>query len=408
MKVFAKISMVLGALLGISCTNIDLPLPDSGQNGHPQRVEFSNPRYKRVMLYYGEAYNNLAKDIDKNLAELESNYVPAKTDFEVMLCYVHKSRNSSDWATPTEPVLFRMYRLGNEVVRDTLVRYPAEEISVKPEMVRKVLNTVRQRFPSRSYGMVFSSHASGWIPSDYPVNSETGDIFGYSVSPTSIGAQYDNKRNEHTMDVQDFADALPFKLDYLLFDCCLMGGIETTYTLRDKADFIIASPTEVLSEGFNYKTLGARLLEEDTPNLIGVCEDYYNKQVGGYGATVGLYDCSQMEAIADVCAEIFSGYNNILSVDERSVQNYNYSFQYHYDFRDIIAQMGADKSELAKLDEALDKFVIYKRATERFIYTPIKAETFSGISMYLPRDYRPVLNKRYKETEWNIRTEFLK
>lgn len=398
--------MALSAILAASCSSLDLPYPDSGHGKNGGRVEFSNPRYKRVMIYYGEAYNNLAAEVTKNLSELESGYVPAKTDHEVILCYVHTSRNRTDWTTPTEPVIFRMFRQNGQVIRDTLMRFDADRISVRPEMVNEVLRTVRQKFPSSSYGMVFSSHSTGWLPKDYEPGSE--NIFGYSAAPSSIGAQYDKNRQEHTLDVQEFADALPMKLDYILFDCCLMGGIETTYMLRNKADYIIASPTEVLSEGFNYKTLGKRLLGEESPDLAGVCEDYYRKQSGGFGATVGLYDCARADAVANLCADIFAAHDNILSVDYNKVQSYNYSFEYHYDFRDIITNMGATEEELARLDDILGQFVLCKYATRNFISVPINPETFSGISMYLPKAYLPVLNSRYQETEWNKKTGLLK
>lgn len=407
MKIYAQILTVLTALFAVSCSNFDMPIPDRGHSDEGKRVEYGNPRYRQVMIYYGEAYNNLAADISKNLEELENGYVPSKNDHEAILCYVHKSRNRSDWATLVEPVLFRMYRHEGRIVRDTLIRYPSDVITVNPDMVRKVFSDIRQKFPSQSYGMVFSSHSSGWVPADYKIGSED-DTWSYSVSQHSIGAQYDSKRQEHTMDVKDFANAIPFKLNYIIFDCCLMGGIETTYMLKDKANFVIASPTEVLSEGFNYKTLVSRLLEEDKPDLAGVCEDYYKKQLGGYGATVGLYDCSKIEAVANLCADIFSTGGDVLKVDPNTVQDYNYSFEFHYDFRDIIAKMGTSNAYLEKLDEILDEFVVCKYATKNFISTPISPDTFSGISMYLPKTHLPVLNSRYKETDWNLRTGLLK
>ena len=89
------------------------------------------------------------------------------------------------------------------------------------------------------------------------------------------------------------------------------------------------------------------------------------------------------------------------------MQSYNFPYIYHYDFRDIIAKMGASDEELAEIDAILSQLVLYKAATPTFITTTINPDTFSGISMYLPSSYWPTLNSLYRETSWNQDTHLL-
>ena len=378
------------------------PFPNLGGEVPERGVE--ELEYEKLLILYLEGYNNLTFDIQKNISEFSQGYLPKKSDKQAVLVYSHNAVSKVDWHTKTEPVIYRMYTHYGEVIRDTLFRFPADEVALRPEVLRKSLNFIRKNFPSASYGMLFSSHASGWIPKAYTLKSE-------DMSPFSVGAEYDNSTSinkEYNLDITEFAEAIPMHLDYIVFDCCLMGGVETNYVLRNCTDKIVASPTEVLSEGFDYLGLGERLLREGEADLIGVCEDYYSKCADSY-ATVALYDCSYMDELADKCKSIFGNHpNQVLEVKSSEVQSYNFSFDYHYDFRDIIAKMGASQEELADLDETMEKLVIYKKSTPRFINVTIEAERYSGMSMYLPRKGWNELNDYYMDTDWNKATGLLR
>lgn len=363
--------------------------------------------YEKVMILYLEGYNNLKGDLEGNLEQLEEGFIPAKNDKQAIVVYSHSSKTGADYTTPTQPVIYHLYERYGQTVRDTIKRYSADEIMLRTDMVKDVLSSIKTAFPSYSYGLLFSSHSAGWLPSGYIYG--TGDI-SPMIAPSSLGAQfYHSSSFYYSLNVDEFAEAIPMHLDYIIFDCCLMGGVETNYDLKDKTDYIVAAPTEVLSYGFNYTTMASRLLEGDKADLKGVCEDFYKKLESSY-LTVALYDCSAMDALASVCRKIFDAHtdNAVLGVKSSKVQSYNYSFNYHYDFRDIIEKMGASESELNELDEALEKVVLYKQATPWFINTRINPDTFSGMSMYLPRTDWPTLNSFYKKTEWNIATGLLK
>ena len=73
----------------------------------------------------------------------------------------------------------------------------------------------------------------------------------------------DNVANSraYEMNIEDFAAAIPMKMDYIIMDACLMGGIEVAYALKDKCDRIIFSQAEVIGDGLcEYDTMASRLL----------------------------------------------------------------------------------------------------------------------------------------------------
>jgi hypothetical protein len=63
------------------------------------------------------------------------------------------------------------------------------------------------------------------------------------------------------MELADFANAIPYKLDFIIFDACFMGSVEVCYELKDKAEYIVASPTEILSPGFVYSSMMQHLFK---------------------------------------------------------------------------------------------------------------------------------------------------
>ena len=210
------------------------------------------------------------------------------------------------------------------------------------------------------------------------------------------------------MELQDFADAIPFKLDYLLVDACLAGGVELAYALRGKVDVVGFSQTEVLAEGFNYATL-TRHIFQDTPDPVAVCRDYYehyDAQSGVYrSATISVVDTRALEPLAKLCKDLFAKYRTeIASLDASTVQGYfRENRHYFYDLEDILLHAGIDDQEQSALETALKKCLLYKAATPIFISFEINV--FSGFSMYLPSMGTPLLDQHYRNNmAWNKAT----
>lgn len=411
---------------------------------------------RSVMLLYSAGFNDLCGYLEDDIEELSQGFVPREgmednlegnraggTQENVLLVFsriAYGIRNT----TPVKSALFRIYRKADDtVVRDTIKVWEADVHSCSKETMSEVLTLAHEKFPSNRFGMVFSSHASGWLPCGYYsdpskyYNGSSGDIWstfslkrGTDYFPPledfpavkSIGQdKYATMSVEFTL--KDFADAIPFKLDYLLIDACLSGGVEVAAQLRGKADIVGFSLTEVLADGFNYKTIVSRLLSAK-PDPVAVCRDYYESYIvrSGYqqSATISVVDTREMDDLISLCRTLFEKYRiSINNLNGFSVQGYfRYNRHYFYDLEDILVKAGITADEKAALDKALSKCVVYCAATPWFMhgYTDnFEIKTFCGLSMYLPSQLilssaeRAYLDSYYKANiAWNTETELVK
>ena len=407
---------------------------DNGNPGHRQE----NTDTRKVMLFYIAGYNNLQSYLTTNIEDLMKGWIPKNNrSNDVLLVFSHLSKSGSDFNTPTVPVLTRLYTdYSGKVIADTLVRYSTDAIAASATQLKEVLTYVKDNFEAKSYGLIFSSHATGFLPTGYYnrpgsyVYDESSMMYSSGknrrehptytlyveeeLDPTrpmvkSIGQSYVNGRS-YEIEIDDFAKAIPMKLDYVLFDACLMGGIEVAYELAGKCDYVAFSQAEVLAQGFNYKTITTHLLynkEKSSPAMV--CKDYidyYNAMTGIYrSATVSLVDCSKLEPLADICHTLFSKYRaGIDGISPSKLQRfYTGSHPWFYDLQSIISVAGADENEVAELMDILDECILFKGHTPSFL-SDFSIKTFSGFSMYLPKNGTTELNKYYRTLKWNQAT----
>ena len=309
--------------------------------------------------------------------------------------------------------------------------------------MKAILSDIKRLFPSKHYGMIVSSHATGWLPYGYySIPAQFESTSGKSGSARRAAAreeepeglpeapltktitntfpeiEYKKTGNYYPtaeMEITDFKDAIPMHLDYLLFDACLMGCIEVAYELKDKCDLIGFSPAEILAEGFNYYTLTGHLLGNPTPDVRAVVDDYFQKIANKSdktlrAATITLADCSKLDGLAAECRTLFEKYSSqIEEVDPYDVQRFWRSNKHwFYDLEDILVKAGMSEEDHNRLKTALDRCIIYKAATDGFLkgysgggYT---ISTYCGFSMYLPNYGSTYLDDFYKGFAWNKAT----
>ena len=366
---------------------------------------------RKVLLLYEAGFNSLGRDISDNISTLKKGWLPGDgRDEDVLLVMSHVTKIRKDYVNETSPALIRMYKSYDQVVMDTIQTWSVGTSIANAKMVSEVLSLVRERFPASSYGAVFGSHANGWLPEGYYSTPETyegndrsplwGDFLSAPKRRTFGHEYYDAGKKQEEIEIKDFVAAIPFKLDYILFDACLMGCVEILWALKDVCDYIIAVPTETPSPGFDYETLTEYLLRPEQPDYQAACEDFYARYSPGgdysyYGACVTLADCRQMDELASVCKTLFERYRTaIRKVDGSKVQSYDESVgSKHYfvffDLKDMLRQAGATEDELASLQAALDKVVLFEKHTVKTTYSP-DLNRCCGLSVYLPAypDYR--------------------
>lgn len=376
---------------------------------------------EKTFIIYSCGHNNLSTDLLRDIEDIcsTSPYTVMGSKYRVLV-FSHRAKGNS-WNIACDPVLMQVHRnAAGEVVRDTvktwLSAYDADG-KLKEDFytgsdtrtLKEVLDIIKTQFPSKEYGLLFSSHGTGWLPYNY---------YATGTFTKTMGADYTGAGSmgvPSEMEVTDFARTIResgLKFSYMLLDACFMGGVETAYEFRDICDYIMASPTEIWSGGFMYSTMLDHLFAHENPDLVEMCKAYMSQ----YNvATISLIDCSQMEQLSAACAKIFEKYRQaIAGVNERQVQGFfrrtgDYYSEKHwfYDLEDILDKAGITKEDRAVLDKAFTACIIYKAASER-LFDGWKCEAYCGLSMYLPCAGNAGLDNYYKRYAWNKATGLVK
>lgn len=402
---------------------------------------------RRVLLFYECAFNDIGSYMQKNMEDqntgLPAGYIPGKYG-DVLLVYSRISKGRYDY-TPVNSYLRRIYKTSKgKVISDTLKVFGKETIAASPSTLSAVLTLVKEKFPAKGYGMVVSSHGSGWLPAGYyyspsrfeddhkgevgtsrqgiavqsvghprlPVpEGDLPDTDPFYGMTRSIGQDYiKGSYYGHEMSVSEFADAIPYHLDYLLIDMCFTGGVEVAYGLKDKADYLGLSPAEVLGDGmFDYTKITSFLLDREKPDLEGLFRnafELYNNQKGEYrSATINLVRTDGLDNLARVCSDLFREYSDTLSnAPTHLIQGYfRNGRHYFFDLMDTFRKCISNEEELRAVNDAIDRCVVYREATPQFLAT-FDITEYSGFSIYLPCAGTPLLDSYYKKEPWNKAT----
>jgi hypothetical protein len=303
----------------------------------------------------------------------------------------------------------------NTIEEQLIEQYEQDERATDPAVLTRSLHRLQELFPAREYGLIMSSHATGWLPKGMLYSSDLRLKSMFSL-PMHIGE--DNLPTTRTfgeygsdpgMEITDLAAAIPYRLSFILFDACFMGSVETVFALRHVADYLIASPAEIMGPGFPFDQI-MRPIFLPKSDLKQVCDAYYNFYDAHFAedwrsATIALYHTESLEELAGTLRPIFNAHRvKIEDFSPENVQHYANTSLF-YDLDEFVMQV-ATPSEYALFKLALEKVVPHKCATKTFFskvtsaaYIPI--HHFGGISTYIPVSSQPILCAAYRETEWN-------
>lgn len=146
--------------------------------------------------------------------------------------------------------------------------------------MEQVFTDIYRDYPSRHYGLVFWSHASGWIPERQQAPRRR--TFGIDNNRRNANSDLGTK-----MAVQTLACVLAHhqRPDYIFFDACFMQCIEVAYELRHVTDYIVGSPAEVPADGAPYSLMLPLMAERQLMEAVRTYYDYYTTGEGaaGYG-----------------------------------------------------------------------------------------------------------------------------
>lgn len=282
-----------------------------------------------------------------------------------------------------------------KVIKEVVLDYEKQN-SASPEVLLSVIKEVVSRFPADSYGLDLWSHGSAWIPSEY---QNMMKAFGQD--------------DTNWMEIDELAKGIPNGLfNYILFDACYMASVECIYELKDKANYILASPTETMGDGWPYEKI-IPVFFENNVQLEKVAEifyNYYNAKSGdAQTATVSVTKTSEIENLAVIVKEILADKSeeDIFNLDLKKMQRLEYLSNspyttrqgFLYDFDDFIKQL-ATNGQYEQFQAAMSKLITYEAHTKNAyfgaLHYSMPIDRCCGLTVFVPQQSIPKINEWYK------------
>lgn len=385
------LAVVLSAVLFSSCINEEYEGPDPDL---PVRT---------ILVWLG-GDNNLSDETGRKIEALRQGWT-----YTGNKCLIYQ--DSRDGArllrlrggcrtTPTPYV---------EIVRE----YGAEN-SASPATFARVLREVADEYPADSYGLIFFSHASGWLPAGTLQNPQK-----QRKRTRSIGVD-DGGTGRAEMEIAEFAAAIPDGMfDFIVFETCLTAGVEVAYELRGKSDYMLASAAEIVSPGFTPVYPSAlRLLcntaVETRTALEAFGHAWMNYVATNYtgarrSATLSLIDIDETSPLA-ARTQAALRTRSAEAPDLSRLQHFDRPGSYgdspalprFFDLDEWVEEV-ADPDEYEAFRAQLERTVVWKAATETFMagQNGFTVRRHSGLTTYVEQDAFPDLNQAYRRLSWS-------
>ncbi len=346
---------------------------------------------KNISLIYMIADNDLPLFAVNDINEMERNFTP--NDNEKILVYIDAS---SVEGLPLNPVLLELQHDETEkIVSKILFSYPQQN-STSKEVFKTVLEDAihYNGTQNNTKGLVLWSHGNAWLPNDYHIPTDTKAI-QYSANE-EIRFKYfgkDYSPTESVMEIKDLADVLSsYHFNYIIFDACFMGAIEVFYELKNSTDFFIASPSEILSDGFPYDKIIPRMTKKEV-DLKGICEDfynYYNQKSGSLqSGAITLLNTDYLDDFALFCKSKLPQnwvVNEVKTLQQYTRNNENLLF----DLKQLL-------NSANQYYPNWEKLIVYQNHTKNIANLPLKE--CNGVSTYIFNN-KNELNEYYKKLSW--------
>lgn len=424
-------------MVGVSCSNGDSP------DGPDVPV---TPVGQTVFMFFPWS-NNLLSDFRRTVEDMQTVVTQRSMKGERIMVFMATSER--------EAVLFELKKQNGRCLTDTLRRYSDRPFTSR-QWLTSLFSEVMTLAPASRYGMVVGCHGLAWVPvqgqrnapkrlgsqekideednlyKEEKIDKEGDDLMHFEVQgPVTtrfIGGTYPETQIETT----DLADAMAdagLHTEYILFDACYMSSVEVAYELKDVTHYLIASPTEVISYGFPYITMGKHLL--GTPNYKGIVDSFisfYSSYNLPYG-TVAVTDCTQLDALAAIAQQINAAATEQINAataeptngasggklnTARSGKNVpngvqimdGYSPTLFYDLGHLMSLKDAGTVLTAAFAEQIEKTVPYKGHTGQYFTAlkdaPVDIKHYSGLNTSQGSLNR--MADRISETAWHKAT----
>ncbi|MFW5891089.1 MAG: clostripain-related cysteine peptidase [bacterium] len=369
-----------------------------------EKIEIKNfnKKIENLVYVYMAADNDMSAQSLLDISEIEEGTIAVKNS-SVLIYLDRKDGN-----------ICNAYILV-ENGKSRIIKEIEEKNSGDEETLKKFIEFGKLNFNSTNNFIILWNHGNGWYDD------------GKEIEESKRAIGYDEKTEDwlNLFELENGLKTLGKKWEMIIFDACLMNGIEIIYQLKDLSDYILGSAEEVPMLGYNYsKILPIFSIEKEIENIgkeiidETIREYNENKLFSTYSLISANYINELFAEIDLLSTELTNNITKVKEMEEelkRDMLTYSsidgdYSKNTEYsDLGDFLEKIekSIELSQVSFLKEILNKMVIYKNTTDNF--SELKLENSSGLSIYLPFDeYNPEYDfaTRFgKESNW---TNFIK
>ena len=353
----------------------------------------------RTLLVYLVAENSISNDLTADFNEIKAAAYNLPDDVRLFVYF-----DNSD--ATLLPALYQYHPYDDGLFENVVYTFEEDVCSSDIAVMGQVLDRIFVDYPTEAFDLVMGSHADGWIRyNQKPVQSRTIGI------DNGQNSYYNNITT--TIEIEELAallERLPVKIDRLMFDACLMQGVEVAYALRNSANWIIASPAEIPAYGAPYDKVVPLFFNQDS-DVEDIMYEYkksYDNEY--YGVVLSAICTSYMQELADSTRACVEKYFNIDSSNK-----YTGSIAYvpdrtpaYYDINSVMKRV-LDTADYECWKSVFDKAVPYmmvsnsKKVWSAIAYSIVSVgDDIGAVSAYFPQNksLNVSLNNDFQTTEW--------
>lgn len=353
------------------------------------------PQPHEITLVYMIADNDLASYAIKDINEMESAFVPNGKD--KWLVYIDTYASAE---LPQHPVLLEIIPDKSDEIKSKIVYSYPEQNSADKHVLKTILKDAFSLYKgvTKPKGLILWSHGNAWLPNNYSIESNRKSAKNTSETPIFKSFGRDNIPKTSSMEITDLAESLqPYHFEYILFDACFMASIEVLYELRYSADFFIASPAEILADGFPYQKIISYLT--NNLQLEKAVENYYNYYASQKGvhqsATITLVESRFLDELASICKKMTSEIKEKITFQVSNLQQYSRNNEkWLFDLKQILLKQ---QNHLSEVENCWKKLCKIEKHTAKMAH--LSLDNCNGLSTYL-FSQNSLLNESYKKLSW--------
>lgn len=354
----------------------------------------------RTMLIYIMAENSISYDLSTDFSEIKDGAYALPDDARLFVYF-----DNSD--AERMPALYQYHPYNDSLIENVVYSFDEDVCSSDTAVLGHVLDVIFDNYPTENFDLIMGSHANGWIRHQ-----------AKSAPHRTIGI--DNGENTYTntitttIEIEELAtllDRLPVKVDRLMFDACLMQGVEVAYALRNAADWIIASPAEIPADGAPYDKIISLFFDasSDVEDIMYEYKKAYDNEY--YGVVLSAIRTSYLQEFADSTRRYVEKYFDIAS--PRNLYNCKSyvpgNIPAYYDMNSVMKSV-LDVADYESWRTVYDKAVPYVMVSNsKMVYSAIAggyivnvSNDCGAVSAYFPQDRAANRrhNEDFKTTEW--------